>query len=174
VDKPCAFELDRQQLSRLLAAGIDGEPPSGRPVGGADGSRPSRAAALREALSALMAQPCDRVAILQGRTTGSLLLDRQTDPAILRLVKEHGKTLVRAGGPRTSRDAAVTVYYAAIASALVHHREKITHFPHGALSRSFRTLCAKRWIPVELRSLFAEAQGLCEEHPDPGPGDREP
>ena len=56
-----------------------------------------------------------------------------------------------------------TIYYAAIAAALVHHDERITKYSWETLAERFSLLAQRMWIDQDIRDLFARAAGLCRE-----------
>ncbi len=58
---------------------------------------------------------------------------------------------------------ATTVYYAAIAAALVHHGQRISQYSCGSLGQRFSLLAERTWIDADVRKLFAQAAGLCRE-----------
>ena len=181
MDEGRAYELGPEELGRLLAEAIEADPlaadaeaeaePPAEPV-----DRASRDRARRELLSALLDRPCDRISVLQGKSTGELLLADDTDPSIFRIIKGHGKEMVRRAHSKTERDVGITLYYAAIAGALVCHGKKISDFSHAALARSLGTLAAKRWLPEPLVELFRQAHRYCAEQPadTSGPTDLAP
>jgi len=92
---------------------------------------------------------------------GQLLLDPETPLPTLQEVKDHGKRLSRAPGSAVDRAAATTIYFAAIASAMLFHDRKITGFAHARLSDHFGTLAEKRWMAPRLARHFAAARDLC-------------
>lgn len=166
MSKGRAFELGPEELNRLLTEAMDAErlavKPSDEPA--PDGAcaeeeqdPASHDATRRDTLEALLARPCDRLSILQGRTTGELLLSAETAPVVLRIIKDDGKARARAAGTRTARDVATTLYYAAIAGGIVYHGKRISEFPYDELAESFETLAAKSWMPPALVELFQRA-----------------
>jgi len=56
---------------------------------------------------------------------------------------------------------AITLYFAAIAHALVFHGAKITTYSYSALETSFNRLVSKPWMPEELGILLARAGDYC-------------
>ncbi len=110
---------------------------------------------LREALL-----PCG------GRPMGDLVLDAGTDVAALRRIKDHAKHLSRQPQSKTARNAAVALYYAAIASALVYHGQRISSYGQAELAHSFESLEGKSWLPETFRGLFGRAVRLCRSHGD--------
>jgi len=67
--------------------------------------------------------------------------------------------LGRREGPEHA--AAIVIYYAAIAGALLFHDHKITEHSSETLEQSFAMLVGKRWLPSELRRHLATAQEAC-------------
>jgi hypothetical protein len=59
------------------------------------------------------------------------------------------------------RPAATVIYYASIASALVHHGHRITRLSYETLQNGYKELMEKPWVPAELKSLFEKASGVC-------------
>jgi len=170
VDQPSAFELGPGELRRFLAeamgvSDVEGEPEGEASAPGPDREPPTdragRDAARRDALAAFLAHPCDRLSVLQGKAAGDLLLDPGTDPAVLHVVKAQGKQAVRQAASEASRQAGIVLYYAAIASALVHHGRRISSFSLPELVRSFQTLVLKQWLPDSLADLFRQALCRC-------------
>jgi len=92
---------------------------------------------------------------------GKLLQDPKTDTAVIRMVKDYGRTLSTRAKSEAEHQAANTVYYAAIAHALVFHKLKITNFSYGDLQSSFSRLSQEKWITKGLVDLFAKASEHC-------------
>ena len=90
-----------------------------------------------------------------------LLQNPETDITLLRQIKEHGKRLSEEAKSKTEYQVANTIYYAAIASALVFHRRRITTFSFEDLQQFFLHLKEERWIPTSLRRLFTKACEYC-------------
>jgi len=90
-----------------------------------------------------------------------LLQNPETDIALLRQIKEYGKRLSDEAQSKTEYRVANTIYYAAIACALVFQRRRLTTFSFKDLEQSFLHLNEKSWIPVSLRSLFKKASDYC-------------
>ena len=90
-----------------------------------------------------------------------LLQNPETDLTLLRKIKEHGKQLSEEAKSKTEYQVANTIYYAAIASALVFHRRSLTTFSFDDLEQYFLRLKEERWIPTSLRSLFKKACEYC-------------
>ena len=98
------------------------------------------------------------------RPVQEILLDESSSLATLKRVKNYGKKLARRQIESGSTDdiVAVAIYYAAIASALVHHQQRITSYDGSYLGRSFSFLAEKSWMSPELTCLFHRAAGVCQ------------
>lgn len=96
------------------------------------------------------------------RMAGDLLLDPATPLAALETLKEYGKGLSQRWEEGPEHAVAVTIYFAAIAAALVSHGRKITTRPHRNLARSLGMMVDDRWMAPELALLFDNARKTCE------------
>jgi hypothetical protein len=90
-----------------------------------------------------------------------LLYNPETDIILLRKVKDYGKKLSGNAKSQVEYQVANTVYFAAIASALVFHDRRITKFSYKNLEGYFRRLDRENWIPESLRRLFTKAREYC-------------
>jgi hypothetical protein len=170
VEDDTTYGLNPESLARLFEMGLEGMPPDGNPSGG-----PTPAEALRniltnplsldpatpDSLPTVLNWPFDKVIAAAGGTVIDLLLDSGTDLAVIKVLKDYGKELARQGGPKGKQAAATIVYYAAIASALVFHQQKITKHRLDRLHEAYTALAGKPWIPSELRNLFRKASDVC-------------
>ncbi|MBL7218973.1 MAG: hypothetical protein ISS69_02575 [Phycisphaerae bacterium] len=141
-----------EQLAEILAIGADAGAGEGEVLPGvsADGLGPSL--------------PGDAGAPhpdIQGRAIGDLLLHPDTDLAELTSLKQYAKDLSKQDGPELSREVAITVYYAAIAAALVHHDSKIANFSYGELDAAFTRLIEADWVAWDIADLLARARKIC-------------
>ena len=101
------------------------------------------------------------IAALAGEPVGKLLQDPKTDITIIRMTKDYGRKLSATAKSEAEHHAANTIYYAAIAHALVYHDLKITKYLYEDLQQSFCQLSKEGWIPDNLRDLFAKATEYC-------------
>ena len=101
------------------------------------------------------------IAALAGEPIGKLLKDPKTDIAIIRMTKDYGRKLSASAKSEVEHHTANTIYYAAIAHAMVCHDLKITKYSYEDLQHSFHQLSKEGWIPKELRDLFAKASEYC-------------
>jgi hypothetical protein len=98
---------------------------------------------------------------LAGRPVGDVLLDPQAELTVLTEIKEHGKADAAAADSEIDRDVGLTVYFAAIAGAILFHGERITSYSYAALADAFSRLVNKRWMHPELARHFAKARRRC-------------
>jgi len=108
------------------------------------------------------------IAALAGEPIGRLLQDPNTDISIIRMTKDYGRQL-SIGAKSEAKDRSVstkseaehhtanTIYYAAIAHALIYHDLKITKLSYEDLQQSLYQLSEEDWIPIYLRELFTKA-----------------
>lgn len=95
---------------------------------------------------------------LAGMAAGDLVLNPHTELAALVALKNCAKTLAAPLPPSSADyDALVTIYFAAIASARVFHRQKISRHTEEDLKNSFLLMKARPWMPWELAELFGKA-----------------
>lgn len=103
----------------------------------------------------------ETIAALAGEPVGRLLEDPKTDSAIIRMTKDYGRRLSVNAESEAEHHTANTIYYAAIAHALVCHGLKITRYSYGDLQKSFLHLSGRDWIPENLCDLFRKASEYC-------------
>jgi len=117
--------------------------------------------AMPDSLPGVLKQPCEEMLASAGQTMSDFLLSPKTDLAVIKTLKDYGKELVRFGNREAWRAAATVIYYAAIASALAFHHQKITQRSYGKLQEAYADLEQKPWIPSELKDLFRKARKVC-------------
>ena len=172
VEKETTYGLSPEQLARLLEMGLNKE--DDRQSGKDSSTRAdvlekmltsdlSLDPAVPESLPAVLKRPCEELPGATGRTLGQLLLNPQCDLGILRTLKDYGKALSGASHPEAEQAAAVVIYYAAIASALLFHGQRITQHSWGKLRDAYAQLNRKSWITAELKELFQKARVLCQQ-----------
>ncbi len=162
--------LRPEQIARLLSFGTESDTP-----GGNAGTQKPTGDTIRDMLGAELAIDVSRSASIRamlgqrapalfsrpGRTIQDLLLGPATRLDDLKALKEYGKTLVRQSTTDAARAVASTIYYAAIAAALVLHGETITQHSHADLARGLGILAEKEWMVPELGQLLTEARKRC-------------
>ena len=176
--KKSTFDLTPAQLGRLLAVSV-------RTADSADamveeetkarllqehlGRRLSDAPSFAETLSAGMNRPIAEIQALLDRSVKETLLDSRCDLAVLKAVKDYSKKLsaMVASGPQTLITA--TIYYAAVASAMLYHSQQISQYTQENLAERFLALTQRSWIDRDLLDLFARAAVTCRQiRTDPG------
>lgn len=95
------------------------------------------------------------------RELGGVLLDSATDLTTLKRIKDYGKRLAGREDSEAGHAVGIAIYYAAIASAMVFHEERITQHSFGSLADAFETLRQKPWLPSELARHFLRARRYC-------------
>jgi hypothetical protein len=164
------YGLSPKHLARLLAIGLeknDGENKLGDTRTPAEelneilSRKLSLDPATPDSITAILNRPCGELLPAAGRTIGNVLLDPATDLAIIRTLKDYGKQLVRGSDTKCKQAAATVMYYAAIASALVFHRQKISRHSCEALGKAYAELRQKPWVPSELKDFFERAGAVC-------------
>jgi len=116
---------------------------------------------LFDALVMMMEQQGYDTRPLVGKPLGLVLSSPDSDIGLLRAIKECSKTLSCTLDSEVEMALATTIYYAALAGALVHYDEKITQNSYEKLDESFALLVEKQWMTAELVTLFAQAQRVC-------------
>jgi len=96
-----------------------------------------------------------------GETILDAILDEETVLSILIEIKEHGKSLSTATDSEVDRDVGLTIYYAAIASAILFHRQAITTYSFDIVAHEFEGWCKERWMNPKLAIHFTEARKAC-------------
>ena len=166
------FGLRSEKVARLLRIGAEGNEPKTRPD-----ALELKAELLRDRLAETLSlydvesaelskrqtRMSQAIADLAGESIGRLLLDPKTDLSILRRIKDHGRKLSESSKPVPERHVANTIYYAAIAAALLFHDTRITAHSYGDLAMSLHRLASETWMPDSLTSLFGKARTTIEE-----------
>lgn len=96
-----------------------------------------------------------------GSMLRDLLLNKSTDLALVQAAKSKYRLLARRHRKRESYPVYVSLYFAAIASALAHCDAKISSYDYATLAGHLKQVGAKLWIPDELRELFRQATVIC-------------
>lgn len=159
-----AFGLSPKKVVDLLRIGSDSRPTSRDP-------EREKAEFLRNRLNETLpvtSKPSGKLAKKQGQMRrmidtlagdpiGKLLQNPKTDINLLRKMKNYGRRLSEQARTESEHHTANVVYYAAIASALVFHNQRITRFSSKDLETSFTLLGKAKWISSDLNSLFRKA-----------------
>ncbi len=163
MEEETTYGLSPEQLVQLLAMGLDQKDKR-------TGNEASRTKcdilqdmlmgelpldpAVPESLPAVLKGPCEELSAVAGQTMSQLLLNPQTDLAAIRTLKDYGKALSRRGAQEPEHAAAIVVYYAAIASALVFCGQRITRHSYGTPHEAYARLGKEPWVSSELRGLL--------------------
>ncbi|MBN1359883.1 MAG: hypothetical protein JW993_04795 [Sedimentisphaerales bacterium] len=95
------------------------------------------------------------------RTLREVLLDRRSGLNMVSDVRRHAKQQTTRTDDEVKHAVMTTIYFAAIASALVFHGRRISTYSPESLRCSFAKLCRKTWMPAELVELFEKADEAC-------------
>ena len=118
--------------------------------------------AVVDALPAILGKLGKDLLPLSGKSLGEVLLDESTDLKAVKAIKDYGKRLAARKDTEADHAAAIAIYYAAIASALLFHDERITSHGYEYLRASFEELAEEAWIPAGLTRHFSKARKMCE------------
>ena len=116
-------------------------------------------------LSEQLTTLCKISGIASEESVRDLLTYPKTDVSFLRKIRDFFKKKSKCADPEAEH-AAITIYYAAIAYALVVHNLKITKFSLRDLHNTFSLLVKSEWIPPVLSSLFGKACDYCHNRSD--------
>jgi len=171
MEKESTFGLRLDQMASLFSMSVGEPDPSDE-----EGEREQMAALLQEQLASalvkrsllfdtlvmMLDQQGHDTRFLAGTSLGEVLLSPQSDVALLQGIKNCGKKLSERLDSQAESALATTLYFAALASALVHHDRKITQHSYEKLDESFALLIEKRWMDQGLAELFSRARRICE------------
>lgn len=104
---------------------------------------------------------CTMAGIASTESIRNLLTNPNTDKELIDKIKRHGKRLSQTNSSQVEHETANVIYYAAIASALVFHHEKITQFSYKNLEEAFTVFIETEWISKDLQGLFEKATVYC-------------
>ena len=99
--------------------------------------------------------------VLSGEPIGKLLQDPDTEISLIRMVKDYSSRFSKRAKSKTEHQVANTIYYAAIAHALLFHSRRITRYTYENLEKSFSKLAKEKWIPRNRANLFIKAVEIC-------------
>jgi hypothetical protein len=168
MDKKSTYGLRFDQLADLFALGV------GTPIDQLEGQQkmtellhehltstlPTGVLVL-DALMMMVGRLGYETRSLAGRRMTDVLQDPGTDLGLLRAIKECSKRLSISLESKAEAAIATTLYYAVMASALVHHGQKITKYSYASLDEAFAMLTDKPWMDRDLVTLFSQARQIC-------------
>lgn len=106
-------------------------------------------------------QPATGVQPLLNRSVKETLLDPHCDLAVLKAIKDHSKRLSAMVASGSQTLIAATIYYGAVASAMVYHDQRISQYTYENLGARFLALTQRSWVDRELQELFTLAAAAC-------------
>ena len=118
---------------------------------------------VAQILPKALAQVCKDIQPFTGNSYGILINDPLTDVTILKKIKDDNKKIAQYISSDDEYDVVTAIYYAAIASALVYHNERITSFSYGHLKEKYISLLENSWLTSDLQILFQKARNCCDE-----------
>lgn len=171
MEKTSTYGLTLDQMANLFSMGREAPNPGDEKKG-----KQEMASLLREQLTCSLPRGtlfCDVLVMmmgqqgyethsLTGKALGDVLLSDQTSITLLRAIKECAKRLSTTLDSPAEAALATTLYFAAVASALVWHDSRITQSSYEKLDESFGLLIEKPWMAEELVELFSRAKGICQ------------
>ena len=98
---------------------------------------------------------------LGGDTIEKMLIDSRTDILHIRRIKTYFKLLSASEKNSCRRNAAIVIYYAAIAHALVYHQDLITNATYESISRHLSLLLENSWLDERIADLLEKAHWIC-------------
>jgi hypothetical protein len=163
------FELNNKQSTHLLKLALEPDNESNEitPKNRSDllinmlSSKLPVNPALFESLPDVLKPMSEELESVSGLPLGKLILDSQTSITLLTEIKDYTKQLGATAPDNIQRDSALAIYYAAIAAALVFHKERISRYSYKQLGQSFHKLCKNDWIGTDLTGLYKKAIDYC-------------
>lgn len=172
MDKKSTFGLNLHQLKELMSIGID-EANFLDEISGSETiaemlqnqlvTSLSRNSSLLDSLLVIIGKMSYGMESFAGKSLGDLLLNSDTDISLLKAVKTYSKKLSFTMEEGNEKAVAVTMYQAAVASALVHHAQLITTSSYDATEQSLTIMSKKKWMIPEFKDLFLQACDICRE-----------
>jgi hypothetical protein len=166
------YGLELEQLADLFAIGAneghqmddtcDDEAAAGLLRSQLNGVLPKDSIIVDSILMMMGRMGCD-MRSLAGKSLAEVLFDPQSDVGLLQAVKDYSKKVSCSSMCATEAAVATSIYYAALASALVYHDKKITQYTYEALDESFALLIEKKWMEPALARLFSRARTICQQ-----------
>jgi hypothetical protein len=166
VEEESTYGLKPKGLARLLSVGAEGLPPTTNPSVDRMIAELLQDILSRElplvfkipdSLPPILCQSYQEVLAVAGHALRDLLLSPETNLTLIAVIKNYAKELVRDSDSQTKTAAAIAVYYAAIANALLFREQKITQFSYQELGEAYAELEEKPWVPTELKELYRKA-----------------
>ena len=99
---------------------------------------------------------------LGDKSLSDVLSDPNADIVLLQSIHDYARQLSLSAGHEAEHAVAFTVYYAAIANAIVFQDQKIGTYSDDNLIETFTDLIEKTWIASTLKALFSKAKDICQ------------
>ncbi len=99
------------------------------------------------------------------QSVGEVLQDPQATLTAVKNIRRYAKQKAARIDDEVEHAVMTTMYFAAIASALVFHEQRITTYSYGSLRSSFDKLRRKPWMSTSLAELFDKAEQMCRDRP---------
>ena len=116
---------------------------------------------VTDSLPTVLGRPCRELLGITAKSLSDILTDPKTDIGIIETIKDYGKRLSASEIESFQQAIALTIYYSAIAAALVYHNQKISVHSYKSLDHYFSMLLQKGWMLPELAELFTKAGKIC-------------
>ena len=163
-------DLSREQKARLLQLGLDSEEATG-----VTSAEDRKAHLLFDLLATplpvdpetidflppILRSLCRLLKSVAGEPLVKLLQDPQVDLTVLKRIKEYTKQLGDSTTSHVEHDVGLVLYYAAIASGLIYHNQRISRYSYAELKEAFSGLIQQDWIPQDLIEMFTRACEYC-------------
>ena len=121
------------------------------------------------ALPDVLKRPCTQFEAIAGKPLYKLLLSPHTNLVTLEKIKAYAKERGDHAESMCHYDAALALYYAAIASALVLHGQSISTYRRSELEASLGALAIKDWMFTPIAKLLHQGQERCRQNQEADP-----
>ncbi|MBN1506402.1 MAG: hypothetical protein JW955_06130 [Sedimentisphaerales bacterium] len=112
--------------------------------------------------SGLIDEVQDKVCLRLSRPIQAVLSDDRTSLDTLRDIKDRYKKWAEKASNKKMQRVYATIYFAAIARALIAHNKRITRHSPAYLAQSFQVLADEPWMAPTLKELYRQAQQACQ------------
>lgn len=104
---------------------------------------------------------CDISGISKSETFKSVIKNNNVELGLLVKIKDYFKALSVKTADQMEHQIYISIYFAAIASALLHHHERISSYSYEELAASYERLLKENWLPEYILKLYREAHSYC-------------
>lgn len=168
------MQHDKQRITRTMMqqmVELIFEKDSGNPTGSMD----QKSELLEEKMAAILPKElfdpnnipsqlsvlCDISGISNTETFKSVIKNEKAELGLLMKMKDYFKYLSGKSTNETEHQIFISIYYAFIASALLHHNETMSSYSYKELADSFSRLLKEDWLPEYILKLYRQAQTCC-------------